>query len=70
MRPKILPYQGSHWASRRLPFRRTFRPLVEMLESRVVPSNIDHSMGFADHSDLANNGSAMFTGTVARLTDV
>src|SRR5690242_11966668 len=69
MRPKTLPHRGSRWALRRFPFRRTFRPLVEMLESRLTPSNIDHSMGFASHGDLTNNGSAIFTDTVARLTD-
>ena len=29
---------------------------------------IDHSAGFADHSDLTNNGSATYIGTLARLT--
>jgi hypothetical protein len=40
-----------------------------MLESRVVPSNIDYSMGFADHSALTANGFASFPGSVVRLTD-
>ncbi len=30
---------------------------------------IDHSAGFASHSELTSNGSASFTGTLARLTD-
>src|SRR5438128_2445772 len=65
MRSEIIPHRGSRSALRRLPFR----PLVEMLESRLVPSTIDHSMGFAVHGDLTNNGPALFTDTVARLTD-
>ena len=32
-------------------------------------SFIDHSGGFADHSDLKSNGDANFPGTVARLTN-
>jgi hypothetical protein len=43
-------------------------PLVEMLESRVVPP-IDHGTGFARPDDLQNTGSAIFTGSVARITD-
>jgi hypothetical protein len=38
----------------------------------VVPGNsgrIDHSGGFAQHGDLAANGSAQFAGGVAHLTD-
>jgi len=35
----------------------------------VVPTTIDYSMGFANHANLVNNGSALFTNTVARLTD-
>jgi hypothetical protein len=30
---------------------------------------IDHSGGFANHSDLTNNGSAKYAGSIARLTD-
>jgi hypothetical protein len=44
-----------------------------VLESRVVPSNIDYSMGFANHSGLTASGSASFPviggNTVAQLTD-
>jgi hypothetical protein len=32
-------------------------------------TTIDHSAGFANHSDLTNNGSAFYNGTAARLTD-
>jgi Bacterial lectin len=56
-------------AIRRPPFRRSMRPVLEALESRIVPSMLDHSAGFANHGDLVNNGSASFTGSVARLTD-
>jgi hypothetical protein len=35
----------------------------------VGPVLLDHSGGFADHSDLVANGSASFVGTAARLTD-
>jgi hypothetical protein len=42
---------------------------VELLESRLVPSTIDHGGGFASHSDLASNGSANFSGSVAQLTN-
>lgn len=55
--------------SQRQPFRRIFRPMVECLEARLVPSVIDHLAGFDNHSDLRSNGSASFTGSVARLTD-
>src|SRR5690242_2041784 len=73
MRPKTLPRRDSRPATQPRPFRRTVRPWVEMLESRVVPSNIDYSMGFADHSGLTASGSASFPAiggnTVAQLTD-
>jgi hypothetical protein len=46
-----------------------YRPLIELLETRVVPSTIDYSMGFANHSALTANGSVSFPGSVARLTD-
>src|SRR5262249_7933259 len=38
------------------------------LASTAASQTIDHSAGFASHSDLMNNGSATFSGTVARLT--
>jgi hypothetical protein len=41
---------------------------LELLESRVVPSTIDHSSGFASHGDLTANGTAGFTGSSALLT--
>src|SRR5690348_15274086 len=69
MRPKTLFRRRSRLALHRLPDRRGFRPRVELLESRVVPTTIDYSMGFANHANLVNNGSALFTNTVARLTD-
>jgi Legume lectin domain len=50
-------------------FRRAFRPVVELLEARLVPSVVDHLAGFDSHGDLRNNGSALFTSSVARLTD-
>src|SRR5947209_5602463 len=73
MRSKTLPRRGSRPGSQRAPLQRTVRPRVEMLESRVVPSTIDYSMGFADHSGLTATGSASFPmvagKTVAQLTD-
>jgi hypothetical protein len=45
------------------------RPGLEELETRIVPSMIDHSAGFANHGDLSSNGAALFTGSAARLTD-
>jgi hypothetical protein len=33
------------------------------------PTSIDHSGGFANNSDLTRNGSASYSGTVARLTN-
>ncbi len=43
------------------------------LSNRVIatigPVNIDHSSGFASHDDLTANGTALFSGPVARLTD-
>src|SRR5262249_38723150 len=68
MKSKLFSCQHSRPAIHRSACRRVFRPLVELLESRLVPSTIDHSAGFASHGDLQNNGSATFTGTVARLT--
>jgi hypothetical protein len=56
-------------AARRWPCPRTFRPVVEWLEGRIVPSTIDHLAGFANHGDLQSNGSALFSASVARLTD-
>jgi hypothetical protein len=47
---------------------RCHRPCLELLESRLVPSTIDHSGGFLSHSDLTNNGSATYVGTQAQLT--
>ena len=35
----------------------------------VNADTIDHSGGFANHSDLMANGSAKFVGTAAELTD-
>ena len=47
---------------------RSYRPLLEQLESRVVPS-LDFSGGFAGaSSSLTLNGSAAITGSVLRLT--
>ena len=45
-----------------------FRPLVELLECRIVPSTINHSSGFASHGDLTFNPVAGVTGSVAQLT--
>src|SRR5262249_45359425 len=65
MRPNPLQRPGSAPAPRRC----RSRLLLEWLESRIVPSNIDHSGGFASHGDLTANGSATFTSSLARLTD-
>jgi len=53
------------------------RPLVTLLAVLCIAFipltaaavTIDHSGGFASHSDLKSNGSAAFVGSVARLTD-
>jgi hypothetical protein len=42
-----------------------FRPLVEILECRIVPSVLDYSGGFASHGGLAFNGSALVTASSA-----
>jgi hypothetical protein len=61
MRPN--PLQRQHWApAARRPL---FRPLAEFLETRIVPSIVDHSGGFASHSDLTFNGSALVNGSEA-----
>ncbi len=39
------------------------------IQSLTVSTGINHGGGFASHGDFTNNGSATFTGTVARLTD-
>jgi hypothetical protein len=64
MRPN--PLQRRRWAPTAQ--RPRFRPLIELLETRVVPSIVDHSGGFASHSDLTFNGSAVVNGSVAELT--
>ena len=64
MRPN--PLERRRWAS--VTRRPHFRPLIELLETRVVPSIVDHSAGFANHSDLTFNGSAVVNDSVAQLT--
>lgn len=39
-----------------------------VIVSGTGPTVIDHSGGFASHSDLTNNGTANYVGSVARLT--
>jgi methionine-rich copper-binding protein CopC len=39
-----------------------------LADGRAGAANVDHSAGFADHSDLTANGSTSFSGTAARLT--
>ena len=46
-----------------------FRPVVEPLETRVVPSVLDYSAGFAGAGNLTFNGSANVSGSVVQLTD-
>jgi hypothetical protein len=53
---------------------RPFVALLAVLFIAFIPLaaaavTIDHSGGFASHSDLTANGSAAFVGSVARLTD-
>jgi hypothetical protein len=38
------------------------------VDSVALGGSVDHSGGFADHSDLTANGSVIFTGTAAQLT--
>src|SRR5262249_47350065 len=51
--------------------RPRFRPRVEMLETRIVPSIVDHGAGFASHADLTFSGSAQVTASShdAQLTN-
>src|SRR5690349_5993819 len=73
MRLKTLLHRSPAYSTQRLSFQRAVRPQVEMLESRLMPSTIDYSMGFADQSGLVATGSASFpvinNQTVAQLTD-
>ena len=65
----MLVRRGAHAALNRPCLRRVFRPVVEVLETRVVPSNINYLSGFTAHSALTANGTATITGSAAQLTD-
>ena len=65
MRPNLL--ERRRWAP--VTRRPRFRPVVELLETRVVPSVLDYSAGFAGASNLTFNGSANVSGSVVQLTN-
>src|SRR5689334_13692963 len=66
MRPNSLERRRSAPAARQ---RHSRRLVLEPLESRVVPSTLDFSGGFGNHSTLTANGSAGFNGALAVLTN-
>jgi hypothetical protein len=70
MKLKILLRRSFSRPTQRLPFQRAVRPRVELLESRLVPSTIDYSMGFADHSALMASGSASFPVIASVMDDL
>ncbi len=66
--------QGGTYAYRVRAFNANGNSAYSNVDSVLIgggdhPTIVDHSAGFASHTDLTANGSATFTGTVARLTD-